>query len=688
MAKFTGGPVSALLLFLLLLPAIACVAIAQTSYSSSWRFGVGGGAIFPVHSASFEELPGIPQPAGASSFQASNNRIQFAPHLFIESPALFQRISLGLQLDYQSVPALLQATEQFPIRNAGNQVITVTNSHEIMATLKTVGTEFFARLPILAAFDARFGVRADIPVGDNFAQSQEITDPADLEFVGYEGKVTTASGALPERASFLASLTAGLTYTLNPESRWPLQLGGFYRLGLTNIVSSVDWRVSSFVGTLSLMYAPVAEKPILIDTVFQRDTTVRLLQGLAQERVILLSNEAVSTRRDLPEATALTVTVTENYVREVPRPGTLLTASLAIRFILNNGKEAEQVSGDVHVTDVSRHILYSNTMLYDEKQKDNPLYGMFSRAFSTEQEQELGFTASDMQMRILRHIKATWEEHGERGKVIVSYIEPHVQEARNAATIVRGICAKAWGLQPENVSLDIRPTKKSGGMPITTDMERLVSISFSPHVEKPLIARDTVVQSPVREVLFRPSVVSESGVRRWKLQLLLDTLLLHTQSGEGNLPNELIWKPSFDIVTGPLAGRTIHCVLTVEDRDGEQAVVNGDLVFRNSGKDSNRLNKKSLRFIVEGSGLSRAEAAGYIREQAQRFSLVPVQANYWYASVAGSAPTQLAEDIARKLNIPQARVYSKANQQAFGLTVEGAYTDILEILAGMPQPDR
>lgn len=687
MAKLTGGSVSALLLFFLLLPAMASMVVAQTPSGSLWRFGVGGGAVFALHSSSFDELPGIPQPIGASSFQALNNRVQFSPHLFAESPALFLRTSVGLQLDYQSLPALLQASEQFPIRNVDNEIITVTNSHEITATLKTVGTELFARIPVASALGVRLGVRADIPISDAFAQSQEITDPADLEFVGYDGKVTTASGALPSRAAFLTSLTVGVTYTLNNESQWPLQFGGFYRLGLTNIVSSVDWTMSSFAGTLSLLYAPAASRPVLIDTVFQRDTTVRLIAGLAQERVVLLANDAVSAQRDLPDATVVTVTITENYVREVPRPGTLLTAGLAIRFILNNGKEAEQVSGDVQTTDMTRHIFCSSTMLYDEKQKDNPLYGVFSRAFGEEQEQALGFKARDMQMRMLRHIKATWDSTGKRGKVIVSYWGKHVQEARNAADVLRRICAEAWGIKPENVPLDIQQSKQSGGITLSSEIEHLVSISFSPYVAQPLVMRDTVMQSPVRQVLFRPSVVSESGVRRWELRLLLDTVLLHTQSGEGNVPDELAWKPGSDIVTGQFAGRTVRCILTVEDRDGEQTIANGDVVFRTSGKGKNHVDKKSLRFIVEGLGL-QPEKTTYIREQAQRLSLVPVQVNYWYAASVGSDPMQSAEHIARSLNVPQERVYIRVNPQSAALTLEAASVDILEILAGIPQPGR
>lgn len=686
MTQLTGGFVSTLLLFVLLLSVTAGEAAAQNPSGPSWRFGIGGGAVLALPSSSFDELPGIPQPAGASVFQPAGTGARFAPHLFVETPSLLAGTSFGLQLDYQSLPALLQATEQFDIRGGDSQIITVTNSHEISASLRTVGGELFAHVPLVAALGVRIGIRGDIPVSDAFAQSQEITDPPELEFVGYEGRVVTASGSLPGRAALLTSLSFGVTYTINRESPWPLQVGGVYRLGLTDVVSPVDWRMSAGALTLSLLYAPAAQRPVLVDTVFRRDTTVRLVAGLPQEKITLLSSESSQTRQELPEATVVTVQTTEQYAREVPRPGALLTAGLAIRFLLDGGREVEQVSTDVRITEITRQVFCSGTMLYNEQQEDNPFYGMFSRDFSEEQERELGFNAYDMQRRLLQHIKTVWDSSGVEGKIVVSYMGTHLREANDAAAMLRQICAEAWGIKPEAVPVEVELSRPRGhgSLPIA-EMENLVSIAFLPQVTRPLVIRDTVAQSPVRQVLFRPSVVSEAGVHRWELRLMLDTMLLYVQSGKGNMPDELVWKPDADVVTGRFAGRTIRCLLTVEDREGQQTVANGEVVFRNSGRNG-QIDKKSLRFIVEGLGL--ASVAGYIREQAQRSSLVPVQVHYWYAGDVQFSPVQSVGSIAHSLNVPEKRILTHPNPQPFRWTIEGAYIDVLEIFVGVPPPER
>lgn len=608
-------------LFPVLIAVVSSAALAQTQ-PPLWRLGIGVAPSFILHTASFKSLPGVPQPAAASLFSTDDAPGTVGISAFYEYPLLGWG-TIGILADYRpSIPATLTATETVPVRTEAG-LVNATVLHEIDARLKYAGGEVFAHIPIAGALGVRVGPRVDVLTGSSFGQTQEITDP-DIDFIGVEDPVTVASGGLPGQTSVLFSLPAALTYSLplNREGSWQMQIEGGFRLGLTDVVSGVNWSFSSVNAAASIVFNRLPDKQRLADTLFRRDTTLRLVAGLAAERVRLLQSDSSVQQIETENAVLTTTTIVQHYVRELPRPNALLTAGIALRFVLEDGSEAAEASGEIRTVEEIRHVLFSPRMAYD----GGRLFGLFNGDFGEEQQTALGFRAQDMQRNVLQRIGANGANGERPGIAVVAHGSD--EEARTAASMVKKMCADSWGISSEAVVVQMRTagSRESGSG---------VDIQIGSAQPEPFVERDTVVLLPVRRVLFHPEIVSEAGVQHWDLRIRWGSKELYALKGEGDVPEALSWTPTEKIVEAA-PGVPIHCVLTVTDRNGQQQSTTGDILFKHSASgNASRVNATVLRFILHGREIDNG-AADYIRHHLKQAKATPVSLAYWYAVPAQS----------------------------------------------------
>lgn len=659
MANSTSYWIARIIVFCLLLTIVCGNTAAQSNKNPLWRIGIGGGSALVFSSASFRELAGISQPSTASAFSSIGSKVRVAPQVFFEYP-LFSWGLLGIQAEYQTAPLTLQASEQIPAL-VDDVVVDVVNTHQITATVTSIGVEPFLSLPLFSSFALRAGPRFDIVINNSFEQSQEITSPDNVDFVGYEGRVITASGSIPERAPLLFSLSLGASYTLplNRANTWQLQPSVFYRQGVSNIASGKEWTIASVGGGIAVVYAPMQPIRSIIDTLFQRDTTMRLVRGIEREQVVLVESKASSTVETTPDTEVTTVTIGERYVRELPRPETLLTVGIDIRFALSDGSETDTVSGAMKGVDRMLHIIPSTTMLYHTDNGKNLLHGLFSREFTDEQRRNFGFRAIDMQQRLLRHIKHNADSIRQPVTIAVRYGGTSDRIAQKAAAIVRERCAEVWGVSAKNIPVDIRK-KDSAENNNTAGVE----VSILPAVSTPLVVRDTLGLLPVQHILLRPSVVSEVGIRRWNILVLRDSVVLQRFSGEGTIPPELTWKVQPEEFFGYYSREAVFCVLTVEDRDGRIDSARGSVVIRSSGAEHpTDVDVRLLQFVVPEHAVT-ASLLHSIRETARRSGFTPVRVTQWRDSFTAPQPNTIS-DIAQQLDILPEQITIRVAQHTF-----------------------
>lgn len=674
MANSTSYWIVRIIVLCVLLATVRGNAAAQGKDNPLWRVGIGGGPVLVFSSASFRELSGISQPSAASAFSGTGSSVRIVPQVFLEYP-FFSWGLLGVQAEYHIAPITLQATEQFPVFIDGS-ITNVVNTHQIAAVLTTVGVEPFLSIPLFSSFALRAGPRLDIVVSNSFEQSQEITSPNDIDFIGYEGRVITASGSIPEHAPlrFAVSLGASYTLPLNKANTWQLQPSVFYRQGLSNIASGKEWTTTSVGAAIAVVYAPVHPIRSFADTVFQRDTTVRLIRGAERERVVFVESKTSSSVATTPDAEITTVTIGEQYVREIPRPEALLTVGIDIRFVLDNGKETDTLSGAIKGVDRTLCVVPSATAFYSADSNENVLHGLFSREFSEEQRRSLGFRATDMQRRILAHIKRSADNAGQPVSLSARYSGVPKNTAERAVALVRDRCAEVWALPAAILPTDIR--KKDGEASSGTTG---VEVSVLPVVSTPLVVRDTLGMLPVQRILLRPSVVSEVGIRRWNMLVLRGSVVLQQFSGEGAVPPELTWEVQPEEFFGYYSREAVFCVLTVEDRDGHRDSARGSVVVHSSGAQHPATIDSQLLQVVVPENAATAALLHSIRETIRSSGFVPVRITQWRD--LSSTPLSASGDIAAQLGVAQEHIVTRTVQRVSTNSTAEVYNNLIVITA-------
>lgn len=670
MANSTGHWIVGIVVSCLLLTLVCGNTAAQTNDKPLWRIGIGGGVASVLSTASLNELSGVPQPASASLFHGSGSSVRFLPQVFFEYP-LFSWGMLGVQAEYFTTPLTLQATEQFPVF-IDTAVVDVVNTHSIAATLTTIGVEPFLSIPLFSGLSVRAGSRFDLVLNQSFEQSQEITSPDNVEFVGYEGRVVTASGDIPEYTPLLVSLSlsAGYTFPLNKSNTLQLQPSVFYRQSLSNIVANKEWTMQALGGALAVVYAALPPKRVAIDTVFQRDTTLRLVRGATQEQVVLVESNAQPTVEVLPDMEITTVVVSERYVREIPRPEALLTTGIDIQFVLDSGEHTDTVSGATKGISRVLYVVPSASALYDES--SGMLHGVFNREFSKGEERGVCFRASDMQRNLLAHIK----QKARSGKCTIAVCCDTASHriAWNAVHKMRQLCARVWDIPAADIAIDIREEKSQPSSPTT------VEVSILPAITAPLIMRDTLAMLPVQQVVFQPSVVSEAGVRHWSLLVLRDSVVLQRFSGEGAVPPTLAWDVQPEEFWGQYPHESIVCVLTVEDRDGHEDTATGSVVIRSSGAERPAtVERDILQFVVPEYALAEPVLRS-IQQTLRSAGFTAVRATHWVYTGATPKHT-IAHFLTQYLGIPQEQIATRTTPQPTTTSLADAYDNLIVITA-------
>lgn len=633
MTKIVGAVVWTLSAIFLLLAAL-CPCSVQAQQHITWRAGVGINPSLASHIVSFKALPGIAQPPAASAFASPSVDAVLGLSAFAEVP-VFSWLSLGVLADIRpSVPAALTASEFLLVRDSRDSLVSVEIQHRIDARLRYAGVGVFAHIALPGNLGVRIVPKVDILTGSSFTQTQEIVN-ADIEFIGQDGgRVLIADGSIPDATPVLFSLSGALTYPVALSKTFTLQFEGGVQAGLSSVVSGLDWTTTSVQSGVSLVFNSSAEKPVLRDTVWQRDTTTRLVAGLVENRVRLADSSSTMQQSETPEATVVTITRSERYVLEMPRPVPLLTTGLAIRFVLDDDSEAAEVNGDVRTVETVRHVLVAGQMLYDGAVTDNPLFGMFTREFSKEQFDALGFTARAMQAAVYPTLIADTAFSA----AVVSYADE--QTAQQAAQRTQQVWSAATGQ-----SVVVTVARATGNN--TANSVAVITTGIT--VPEPVVVRDTAVLLPMKRVLLYPEAVSEAGVQHWSIVLRQRGRELYRQEGQSEIPVSLSWIPDARSVVaqdGP-----VQCIFTVEDRSGQRQEAVGEILFKRSQERfSGKPDTTIVQFVVHGREVD-AKVVEYVRAQLRRYNAVPEAMVYWYTSASSAETPELNPRTARAIGL-------------------------------------
>ncbi len=206
----------------------------------------------------FKQLPGITSesPGFTSAFGPGASIGIGAEYIFDEK--LFgSDFRYCFQVLYTNLSANFAVEEKIGNRIVGNSLgEPYFVEHRLEPSISAILTEHIIAVSPIAGTPVSFlgGFQAGFPIINQYSQEQELTKPAGAEFLEGGTIRYRSSGEIPEASSFYFAVLIGARYegyrigdiSFNPELT--------YAYGLTNMVSSLDWKAGGLRLGISVQY--------------------------------------------------------------------------------------------------------------------------------------------------------------------------------------------------------------------------------------------------------------------------------------------------------------------------------------------------------------------------------------------------------------------------------------------------
>jgi len=115
-----------------------------------------------------------------------------------------------------------------------------------------------------------------------------------------------------------------------------------YQRSIGAVLPDSNWHIQTFSLGVQLSGDLLGQPPrykLLRDTVYQQDTTTIYDVAIATDTVLLQAETAQTERYAIGDLTIALTIVRRNYVRKVPMPRSLLTATIVPKLVTHDGRE-------------------------------------------------------------------------------------------------------------------------------------------------------------------------------------------------------------------------------------------------------------------------------------------------------------------------------------------------------------
>ncbi len=265
------------ILFLLLALSVVERSLAQTDGSI---IGIYAKALLVSHTADFQELPGT-QSCCAGFTTGTGFGISAGGEVWLP---LSSTVHVGglLGVIWQDYSLTSEEDTYVIINGVGQPGLF---EHQLTGTMFSIGVEPRLSWSPLSWLQTSVGAAVAIPVTTTYQQQDQIIEPADQgTFIGPNGEDTGSrtrnrySGSLPDPSITISpTLSLAAAFPLNTSRTWFIGPEITGQLGVTNIISGVDWRSSALGIGIRVTHvsrpasaapvqpqAPVSDDPIVL----------------------------------------------------------------------------------------------------------------------------------------------------------------------------------------------------------------------------------------------------------------------------------------------------------------------------------------------------------------------------------------------------------------------------------------
>ena len=554
-----------------LLCAVATPSIAQENIDV--HASVGASFIAPL--GQFSALGGVPTP---SELTFTSSAVSLQPRFTLGADAEFlpkmPALRFGGRVGMQWYQLDYGATERVPIATEDGGTYPATLGHELDLSFGALFIEPYAQYQVYNWLAVDAGLPFQIPLGSDYTQTMQFTDPPGLPFLDGSTVITTGAGAVPGLSALVPSLSLGAEGAVPINARGSLML--MPRAGMTIPITA--WETESGIRTIAFSLSigvrfllrewpddpRVDAMGRVLDTTVVRDTVVILSSKVTTDSVFLASTST----EEYPNGDTVNVLLRRRYQKLIPKPPSVLKASVALAFELEDGTLIDEARLTVRTVERTRTVPILPVVVFDESGTSIP--GRY-RQLSEEQARVWTSPAA------LREQGVHWQYHvlniiGERLRTsqgsridLISYDDGTEQGAALNAqrtASVQEYLTKTFGIAKSRVGIDNRRGQAS-------QQPWVFIADESRAVLAPITATDTILESRLPRVRIRPDVVSETRLRSWVIAMSKGADTLTQRRGEGGAPGRMIWDMNDDISPeATMQGAPVLVTLTVVDREG------------------------------------------------------------------------------------------------------------------------
>lgn len=227
-------------LFVLLFPIFGSVDVVAQN-----ELGVVGGGAYNIHSAAFGKLGSYP--SCCPEFTGGSGMGFYLGGWY--GVALNDRFRLLGRLTFSTENGSMTDDEQSFVADLRDtaKVVDATFTHQLDATLSSIGIEPLLAFRVVGGLDLMLGARVGVTLTTSFHQTETLTKPEDYgTYLGDDRVWVDTEAEIPDASGIRATLVGGIRYVLPiGRGRSTFLAPEFtYHLPLTGVASNVTWDVA------------------------------------------------------------------------------------------------------------------------------------------------------------------------------------------------------------------------------------------------------------------------------------------------------------------------------------------------------------------------------------------------------------------------------------------------------------
>lgn len=672
-----------------LMPSLFAMAIsAQTTAASKpptktsdLEFTISAGLLSAQAAGNFRSIGNFALPSRANNFtNGTGTEIRFP------SPSIGWRIdssfTLSTNLQIGRVAAEFQTIGTTTIVNpATGKAVEIVSEYVAQPTYYFASALLAAKYKLHGEIFARLAIGAETPFSTKYRVVETWNFPVNMP----RPTPKEASGGIGEIKRILPIAEASIGMELPLPGKSNVQLIPTATMRYRSTITAARWNIFAFGAEIGVQWRPASRIQIIRDTIIERDTVSRLVQGLDSVIVepleyVLMDSSLIRTQ----EAEIYSYRIKQTYRRSIPKPKPMLTADIGIRFIETDGKES--LSAKVNVEQTLRRTIVPLLpyIFFDKGSAD--IAGYYAGADSLYYVgRARGSYAGDASIvpiyrSILAIIARRMKENISAKLIVTGVFTPKLQGdngdellARQRMLNVRNILM-ASGIDSASIILETKAAEPPRNAEQEDESNRVEFWSPQPNILNPEIITDTVAAADPPTLRFYPITASAAGIKSWRIELRQSGHLLREIEGSGEPPERLDWNINDGGNKERLIVAPVSYIFSVIDNEGQiistppqvlefrQRITQREVHFR-------REEITVMCFNYDETNLAAASAAQI--DFIGRF--LPEKANF---TIIGSTDTLGDEQYNKELSMRRARTVARQlGLSGTGVSIMGAGED-------------